>query len=167
MDLRALAVGMATDIPPHNLTEVGNACLHLLDNPDASTKELLDIIKGPDFPLGGKLIATKEELYEIYESGRGGFKIQATYTKQDDTIVIDSLPYQSQTSKTLMQIADVIKQKKLPIIDIHDESDEDQIVKIILTGKSNRLPADEIMATLFNYTDLEKTAKSELKLYRA
>jgi len=153
-----IAVGMATDIPPHNLREVAQACIHLLDNPKATTKELMKFVQGPDFPTYAEIITPKEEIQELYDTGRGMVKSRAVYIKENGDIVITALPYQVSGSKILEQIAAQMQKKKLPmIVDLRDESDHENPTRIVIVPRSNRIDVDAVMAHLFSTTDLEKS----------
>ena len=153
-----IAVGMATDILPHNLLEIASACIHLLDNPKATTKELMKFVKGPDFPTHAEIITPVEEIREIYDTGRGQIKSRAVYVKENGEIVITALPYQVSGAKVLEQIAAQMQKKKLPmIVDIRDESDHENPTRIVIEPRSNRIDIDAVMAHLFSTTDLEKS----------
>jgi len=153
-----IAVGMATDILPHNLREIAGACIHLLDNPKATTKELMKFVKGPDFPTHAEIITPVEEIREIYDTGRGQIKSRAVYVKENGEIVITALPYQVSGAKVLEQIAAQMQKKKLPmIVDIRDESDHENPTRIVIEPRSNRIDIDAVMAHLFSTTDLEKS----------
>ncbi len=152
-----IAVGMATDIPPHNLREVADACIFMLDNPKASTAELCKIIQGPDFPTNAEIITPKADIQELYETGRGMVKCRAVYHKENADIVISALPYQVSGAKVLEQIAAQMQKKKLPmIVDLRDESDHENPTRIVIEPRSNRVDVDAVMAHLFSTTDLEK-----------
>ena len=152
-----IAVGMATDIPPHNLNEVAKACIHLLDKPKATISELCKIIKGPDFPTEAELITPKKEIMELYKTGRGSLKARATYIKDNGEIIITALPYQVSGAKVLEQIASQMQKKKLPmVLDIRDESDHENPTRIVVVPRSNRVDANAVMSHLFSTTDLEK-----------
>jgi topoisomerase IV subunit A len=153
-----IAVGMATDIPPHNLREVAKACAHLLENPSATLPELCQLVPGPDFPTAAEIITPREQLAEMYQTGRGMVKCRAVYQKEDGDIVITALPYQVSGSKVLEQIADQMQKKKLPmIIDLRDESDHENPTRIVIVPRSNRVDLEPVMAHLFSTTDLEKS----------
>ena len=153
-----IAVGMATDIPPHNLSEVAEACIYMLDNPKASTADLCEIIQGPDFPTHAEIITPKEDIRELYEAGKGMIKCRAVYQKENDDIVISALPYQVSGAKVLEQIAAQMQKKKLPmIVDLRDESDHENPTRIVIEPRSNRVDIDSVMAHLFSTTDLEKS----------
>ena len=156
---------MATDIPSHNIQEVLDACIHILDNPKASTKDLLKYIKGPDFSNNAPLIASAEELLEMYETGRGGFKIRANWTQEGNDIVVNALPHQASGSKILEQIAEQMLKKKLPmVVDLRDEGDHKEPVRLVIALKSNRVDAAEVMNHLYATTDLQKNYRSNINL---
>lgn len=160
-----IAVGMATDIPPHNLREVTHACIHLLDNASAQTAELMKFVKGPDFPTAAEIITPKEEIHAMYESGRGMVKCRAVYIKEDGDIVITALPYQVSGSRVLEQIAAQMQKKKLPmIVDLRDESDHENPTRIVIVPRSNRVDLDAVMGHLFATTDLEKSFRINLNM---
>ncbi|MGC3980297.1 MAG: DNA topoisomerase IV subunit A [Steroidobacteraceae bacterium] len=160
-----IAVGMATDIPPHNLKEVVNACIQLLDNPDMTVRELCKYVKGPDLPTGGEIITPASELKAMYESGNGTFKTRAVYEIEDGEIVITQLPYQVSGSKVQEQIAAQINNKKLPMVtDIRDESDHEFPTRIVITPRSNRVEIEPLMAHLFATTDLERNYRVNLNV---
>ena len=152
-----IAVGMATDIPPHNLREVAAACIHLLDKPKATIKDICKIIKGPDYPSEAELITPKNDIEELYTTGRGSLKARATYVKENGEILINALPFQVSGAKVLEQIAAQMQKKKLPmVVDLRDESDHENPTRIIVVPKSNRVDLDAIMSHLYSTTDLEK-----------
>ena len=160
-----IAVGMATDIPPHNLREVVQATIGLLDSPKLSIKDLMSFIPSPDFPTKAEIISSKEELEEIYTSGRGSIKLRATYEIEDGEIVINSLPYQISSSKILEQIASQIDSKKITMIeDLRDESDETNPVRIIISPRSNRIDKNALMSHLFATTELQKNVRVNLNV---
>lgn len=153
-----IAVGMATDIPPHNLKEVAEGCLFMLANPKATVEDLCSIIKGPDYPTKAELITPREDILELYKSGKGSLKARAIFTKDHDDIVITALPYQVSGAKVLEQIASQMQKKKLPmIVDLRDESDHENPTRIVLVRKSNRVDIESVMSHLFSTTDLEKS----------
>ncbi len=153
-----IAVGMATDIPPHNLNEVVSACLRLLDKPKSTLKDLMEHIKGPDFPTGAEIISPVEEIEQVYETGRGAIRARAVYSREDGDIVITALPFQVSGTKVLEQIAAQMQAKKLPmVVDLRDESDHECPTRIVVVPKSNRVDAEQLMAHLFATTDLERT----------
>ena len=160
-----IAVGMATDIPPHNLKEVVQATIGLLDSPKLSIKDLMSFIPSPDFPTKAEIISSKEELEEIYTSGRGSIKLRATYEIENGEIVINSLPYQISSSKILEQIASQIDSKKITMIeDLRDESDETNPVRIIISPRSNRIDKNALMSHLFATTELQKNVRVNLNV---
>ncbi len=152
-----IAVGMATDIPPHNLREVASACIYLLDKPKATVEDLCKIIKGPDFPTEAELVTPKDEIIELYKTGRGSLKARAIYDIENGEIVITALPYQVSGSKVLEQIAAQMQNKKLPmVVDLRDESDHENPTRIVVVPRSNRIDMDSVMSHLFSTTDLER-----------
>ena len=160
-----IAVGMATDIPPHNLNEVVKACIKILEEPKVSLDELYKIIPGPDYPTQAEIISSEDELKEIYQTGRGAVKMRATYEVEDGEIVIIALPHQTSSSKILEQIASQMESKKLPmIVDLRDESDEQNPTRLILVPKSNRVDKDAVMNHLFATTDLQKNYRVNMNL---
>jgi topoisomerase-4 subunit A len=153
-----IAVGMATDIPPHNLREVASACIHLLDDPKATVADLMTHIKGPDFPTEAVIVTPREELQRVYEEGRGSVKARAVYAVENGEIVVTALPYQSSPAKVLEQIAAQMQAKKLPmLVDLRDESDHEQPTRLVLVPRSNRVDVERLMSHLFATTDLEKS----------
>lgn len=160
-----IAVGMATDIPSHNIQEVLDACIFAIDNPKASTRDLLKFIKGPDFSNQAPIIASSEELLEMYETGRGGFKIRAHWIVEGNDIVVNALPHQASGSKILEQIAEQMQKKKLPmVVDLRDEGDHKEPVRLVITLKSNRIDASEVMSHLYATTDLQKNYRGNINL---
>ncbi|MFT5395442.1 MAG: topoisomerase-4 subunit A [Gammaproteobacteria bacterium] len=160
-----IAVGMATDIPPHNLKEVASACIRLLESPKSTVKELCEHIKGPDYPTQAEIITPKSVIQEIYETGNGSIKMRAIWEKEDGNIVITALPHQSSGSKILEQIAAQMQAKKLPMLeDLRDESDHENPVRLILIPRSNRINLDELMLHLYATTDLERSYRVNLNI---
>ncbi len=160
-----IAVGMATDIPPHNLREVAAACIHLLDEPEASTRTLMKYIKGPDLPTGGEIVSPRSELVAIYDQGVGSFKARGTYTIEDDCIVIDNLPWQTSGAKLQEQIAEQMRAKKLPLVeDLRDESDQEHPTRIVIVPKGRKVDAEQLMAHLFATTDLERSYRVNINV---
>ena len=160
-----IAVGMATDIPPHNLKEVVTACVRLLDEPDLSIRELCKHVQGPDFPTGGEIVSPRADLKQIYETGNGTFKARAVYEIEDGEIVLTQLPYQVSGDKVQEQIAAQMQAKKLPMLEnIRDESDHEHPTRIVLTPRSNRVDLEQVMAHLFATTDLERTYRVNLNI---
>ncbi len=160
-----IAVGMATDIPPHNLREVATACVRLLEDPDVTLRELCKHIQGPDFPTGGEIITPRSEIRQMYESGNGSIRARAVYEIEDGDIVITQLPYQVSGSRIQEQIAAQMQAKKLPMVeDIRDESDHEHPTRIVIVPRSNRVDIEQLMAHLFATTDLERTYRVNLNI---
>lgn len=160
-----IAVGMATDIPPHNLRELAAACVHLLDAPQSGVRDLMMHIKGPDFPTGGELITPRDDVQKIYETGRGTLKVRARYEIEAGEVVIHELPYQVSGSKVLEQIAQQMQAKKLPMVsDLRDESDHENPTRLVIEPRSNRVDIEALMNHLFATTDLEKTIRTNLNM---
>ncbi|MCK9006049.1 DNA topoisomerase 4 subunit A [Haemophilus influenzae] len=160
-----IAVGMATDIPPHNINEIADAAVMLLDNPKARLDDVLEIVQGPDFPTEAEIISPKSEIRKIYEQGRGSIKMRATLKKEDGEIIISALPHQSSPSKVIAQIAEQMTAKKLPMLeDIRDEADHENPIRIVLVPRSNRVDTDALMAHLFATTDLEKSYRVNMNM---
>ena len=160
-----IAVGMATDIPPHNLREVASACIRLLEDPDATVRDLCEHVLGPDYPTRAEIITPKAELQALYENGIGSVRARAVYVKEDGNVVITALPYQVSPSKILEQIAAQMRAKKLPMLeDLRDESDHENPIRLVLIPRSNRVDADEMMQHLFATTDLEKSFRVNLNI---
>ncbi|OBW92470.1 DNA topoisomerase IV subunit A [Gallibacterium genomosp. 3] len=160
-----IAVGMATDIPPHNINEIANALILLLDKPDATITDLLKIVKAPDFPTEAEIISPKEDLQKIYTQGKGSLKMRAVWKKEDGEIVISAIPYQASGAKIIEQIATQMRNKKLPMVDdIKDESDHENPTRIVIVPRSNRVNEDELMAHLFATTDLEKSYRVNMNM---
>lgn len=160
-----IAVGMATDIPPHNLREVTTACVHLLDNPKATLEDLCAYIKGPDFPTRAEVITPREDLLEMYRTGNGSVKMRATWTREEGNIIINAIPYQASGGKILEQIAAQMQAKKLPMLeDLRDESDHENPTRLVLTPRSNRVDPDSLMSHLFVTTDLERSYRINLNM---
>ena len=160
-----IAVGMATDIPPHNINEIADAAVMLLDNPKAGLDDVLKIVQGPDFPTEAEIISPKSEIRKIYEQGRGSIKMRATWKKEDGEIIISALPHQSSPSKVIAQIAEQMTAKKLPMLeDIRDEADHENPIRIVLVPRSNRVDTDALMAHLFATTDLEKSYRVNMNM---
>ena len=160
-----IAVGMATDVPPHNLVEVVNACIHLLDKPSSDLDEIMKIIPAPDYPTSAHIVSSPQDLRQIYETGHGSVKMRATYQKEDGNIVIETLPFQTSGSKVITQIASQMRAKKLPLVDdIRDESDHQNPTRIVIVPRSNRVDADNLMLHLFATTDLEKNYRVNMNV---
>jgi len=160
-----IAVGMATDIPPHNLREVAAACIELLDNPDCSFETIFSHIKGPDYPTDAEIITSADDIQKMYLSGGGSVKMRAKYEEEDGVIVITALPHQVSGAKLLEQIAAQMLAKKLPMIeDLRDESDHENQTRLLIIPKSKRIDVDEIMSHLFATTDLEKSYRVNMNM---
>ncbi len=160
-----IAVGMATDIPPHNLREVVTACIRLLDEPDVSVRDLCKLIQGPDLPTGAEIVTPKSELKAIYETGNGSFRARAVYEMEESDIVITQLPYLVSGARIQEQVAAQINAKKLPLVaDIRDESDHEYPTRIVITPRSNRVDVEQLMAHLFATTDLERSYRVNLNI---
>lgn len=160
-----IAVGMATDIPPHNLVEIGQACIHLLDKPKSTLDDVLQYIEGPDFPSAAEIISSKADIRAIYETGHGGLRARAIYKREGSDIIITALPFQVSGSKVLEQIAAQMTAKKLPMVeDLRDESDHENPTRLVITPRSNRVDADSLMQHLFATTDLERTYRVNMNM---
>ena len=160
-----IAVGMATDIPPHNLREVAAACIQLLDEPDSTLETLFKYIKGPDYPTDAEIITSAEEIQKMYYSGGGSIKMRAIYEQEDGTIVITALPHQVSGAKLMEQIAAQMLAKKLPMIeDLRDESDHENPTRLLIIPKSKRIDVDAVMSHLFTTTDLEKSYRVNMNM---
>jgi topoisomerase IV subunit A len=160
-----IAVGMATDIPPHNLREVVNACVLLLDEPDSTLGDLCKKIKGPDFPTGGEIITPASEIRQMYKTGNGSIRARAVYEIEDGEIVITQLPYQVSGSRVQEQINAQYQAKKLPMVeDFRDESDHEHPTRLVIVPRSNRVDTEQLMAHLFATTDLERTYRVNLNI---
>jgi topoisomerase-4 subunit A len=160
-----IAVGMATDIPPHNLNEVASACIRLLDEPKATIPELCEHIKGPDYPSGAEIISTQEEILNMYHTGHGSVRMRAKWDAEGGEIVVTELPYQVSGAKLLEQIAQQMQAKKLPMVeDLRDESDHENPTRLVIVPRSNRIDKQELMSHLFATTDLERTYRVNLNM---
>ncbi|WP_296806244.1 DNA topoisomerase IV subunit A [Thiocapsa sp.] len=160
-----IAVGMATDIPSHNLREVARACIHLLDHPDATLEDLMRFVPGPDFPTAGEIVTPREDLAKIYQTGGGSLKQRAVYEVERGEIVITALPYQVSGSRVLEQIAQQFNAKKLPMIeDFRDESDHEFPTRLVIVPRSNRVDVDRLMSHLFATTDLERSYRVNMNV---
>jgi topoisomerase-4 subunit A len=160
-----IAVGMATDIPPHNLREIASACIRLLDEPATTLAEICEHVKGPDFPTAAEIITPQREIAAMYATGNGSVRCRAVYTKEDSNVVVTALPHQVSPSKILEQIAAQMRAKKLPMLeDIRDESDHENPIRIVLIPRSNRIDVDEMMQHLNATTDLEKSFRINLNM---
>ncbi|HEX2595084.1 MAG TPA: DNA topoisomerase IV subunit A [Luteimonas sp.] len=163
-----IAVGMATDVPPHNLNEVVSACVRLLDDPEASVADLCEHVRGPDYPTAAEIITPASDLLAMYETGIGSVRARATFAKEAANIVVTALPYQVSPSKVIEQIASQMRAKKLPWLeDIRDESDHANPTRIVLIPRSNRVDAEQLMGHLFATTDLEKSYRVNMNVIGA
>src|SRR5579862_5927393 len=160
-----IAVGMATDIPPHNLREVANACIALIEDPETTTAGLMKHVKGPDLPTGAEIISPRADLKEFYEKGVGSFKARATYEIEDGNVVIKAFPHQVSPTKVTEQIAEQMRAKKLPMVEaLNDESDHENPTRVVLVPRSNRVDLSELMNHLFATTDLERSYRVNLNI---
>lgn len=160
-----IAVGMATDIPPHNINEIAEASVMLLENPKATLSDLLTVVQGPDYPTEAEIITPKSDIAKMYEQGRGSIRMRAVWSKEDGEIVIQALPHQASPSKIIAQIADQMRNKKLPMVDdIRDESDHENPIRIVIVPRSNRIDFDALMDHLFATTDLEKSYRVNMNM---
>jgi topoisomerase-4 subunit A len=160
-----IAVGMATDIPPHNLREVVNALVHLLDHPDAKPSEIFKLVPGPDYPTEAEIITPAADLHTMYKTGNGAVRMRAVYLEENDEIVITALPYQVSGSKILEQIAQQMQDKKLPLVsDLRDESDHENPTRLVIVPRSNRVDVQALMDHLFATTDLERSYRVNLNM---
>ncbi len=159
-----IAVGMSTDVPPHNLNEVASALLHLMDNPKATVNALMKHIKGPDFPTGGELVSPRADIKEIYTTGSGTLRLRASYKIEGSDIIITSLPHQISGSKILEQIAAQMRNKKLPQVDdLRDESDHEDPTRLVISKKRG-VDVEQLMSHLFSTTSLERTTRVNMNI---
>ena len=163
-----IAVGMATDIPPHNMREIAAACIRLLEDPDATVADLCEHVHGPDFPTGAEVVTPATEIAEIYRIGAGTVRVRATYEREggsSPSVVVTALPYQVSGSKVLEQLGAQMAERGLPMVeDLRDESDEDSPVRLVLGLRSNRVDVQRLMSHLFATTDLERTVRVNLNV---
>ncbi len=160
-----IAVGMATDIPSHNLQEIGRACIHLLDKPKATLDDMMQYIKGPDYPSEAEIISSPQDIRTMYETGHGSLRARAIFEREGSDIIITALPYQVSGSKILEQIAQLMNAKKLPMVeDLRDESDHENPTRLVITPRSNRVDIDSLMQHLFATTDLERTYRVNMNM---
>lgn len=160
-----IAVGMATDIPPHNLNEVVSACIHLLEKPKATVREINEHVIAPDYPTDAEIITSRQAILDMYETGKGSLKMRAIYTQEQGDIVVTALPHQVSGAKVLEQIAAQMQAKKLPtVVDLRDESDHENPTRLIIVPKSNRIDVQVLMSHLFHSTDLEKNYRINLNM---
>ena len=160
-----IAVGMTTDIPPHNMREILHACIHLLKKPAATMSELCKFVKGPDYPTDAEIITPLADIRKIYKTGSGGIRMRARYETEEGDIIITALPHQTSPAKVLEQIANQMQAKKLPmVVDLRDESDHENPTRLVIIPKSNRIDVDELMTHLFATTDLERTYRVNMNM---
>jgi topoisomerase-4 subunit A len=160
-----IAVGMATNIPPHNLREIATAAIRLLDHPTTTVAELCEHVQGPDYPTASEIISPREAILEMYEKGTGSIRARAIYATENDNVVIKALPHQVSPSKVLEQIAAQMRAKKLPMLeDLRDESDHENPIRLVLVPRSSRVDTDEMMQHLYATTDLEKSFRVNLNM---
>lgn len=160
-----IAVGMATDIPPHNLREVVSACIRLLDKPKSTVADLFEHVKGPDFPTDAEIVTSPESILETYQTGKGSLKMRAIYEIEQGDVVVTALPHQVSGAKVLEQIAAQMQAKKLPmVVDLRDESDHENPTRLIIVPKSNRVDTDTLMSHLFSSTDLERNYRVNMNM---
>ena len=160
-----IAVGMATDIPPHNLREVAAACIRLLDQPKTGIEELCELIQGPDYPTRAEIITPAEEIRELYRTGNGSIKMRAVWEKEEGNIVITALPYQASGNRILEQVAAQMQAKKLPMLeDLRDESDHENPVRLVLVPRSNRVNLEDLMSHLFATSDLQRSYRVNMNM---
>ncbi|SKC33606.1 DNA topoisomerase IV subunit A [Photobacterium piscicola] len=163
--ITGIAVGMATDIPPHNVREVANAAVHMIDNPNADLEQLMEFVQGPDYPTEAEIITSKSDLKKMYATGRGSVKMRAIWHKENGDIVITALPHQTSGAKLLEQIAAQMRAKKLPMVeDLRDESDHENPTRIVIVPRTNRIDCDQLMNHLFASTDLEKSFRANINM---
>lgn len=160
-----IAVGMATDIPPHNVREIAQAVIALIDKPTTSLEELLEFVQGPDFPTEAEIITPRNEIRKIYENGRGSVRMRALWKKEDGSAVITALPHQVSGAKVLEQIASQMRAKKLPMVeDLRDESDHENPTRLVIVPRTNRVDLDQVMNHLFATTDLERSYRINMNM---
>lgn len=160
-----IAVGMATDIPPHNLREVVQAAIHVLENPKATCAELMEFVQGPDMPTDAEIISPRSDIEKMYETGRGSIRMRALWNKEDGAVVITALPHQVSGAKILEQIAAQMQAKKLPMVeDLRDESDHENPTRLVVVPRSNRVDLEQVMSHLFATTDLERTYRVNMNM---
>lgn len=160
-----IAVGLSTDIPPHNLREVASACIRLLEHPKSSVAELCEHVKGPDYPTGGEILSSPEELRELYETGTGTVRIRASITNEKEGLIVTALPYQVSGARVMTQIAQQMRDKKLPMVeDLRDESDHETPTRLVIVPRSKRVDREALLLHLFATTDLERSARVNLNV---
>jgi len=160
-----IAVGMATDVPPHNLREVVSACIRLLDDSETTSEQLAEHVLGPDYPTGAEIVTPRADLLSIYETGRGSIRMRGVHHKENGDIVVTELPHQTSGAKVLEQIAGQMQAKKLPMVaDLRDESDHENPTRLVIVPRSNRIDVDALMGHLYSSTDLEKTYRVNMNM---
>lgn len=160
-----IAVGMATDIPPHNMRELASACIRLLESPKATVAELCEHLPGPDYPTDAEIITPREDLRRIYETGNGTLRMRAQWQREDDAVILTALPHQVSPAKILEQIAAQMRAKKLPMVeDLRDESDHEHPTRVVIVPRSRRVDIEALMSHLFATTDLEKSYRVNLNV---
>jgi len=160
-----IAVGMATDLPPHNLREVASACVRLLDAPESSVRDLCEHIQGPDFPTGGEIITPRAQLLELYERGGGSVRVRACWERENGSIVVTELPHQVSGARVMEQIAAQMRAKKLPLVDdLRDESDHENPTRLVIVPRSNRIDCERLMSHLLATTDLERSYRVNMNV---
>ncbi len=160
-----IAVGMATDIPPHNLREVASACIRLLDSPKCSVEELCEHIPGPDFPTEAEIVTSRQDLLKIYQTGGGSVRLRASFVRERGDIIISALPHQVSGARVLEQIAQQMQAKKLPMVeDLRDESDHENPTRLVIVPRSNRVDVERLMSHLFATTDLERSYRVNMNV---
>ncbi|QPK05164.1 DNA topoisomerase IV subunit A [Vibrio kanaloae] len=163
--ITGIAVGMATDIPPHNVREIAEATIKLIDSPKSELSDIMESVQGPDYPTEAEIISPKSDIEKIYRTGRGSIKMRAVWHKEGSDIVITALPHQVSGAKLLEQIANQMRAKKLPMVDdLRDESDHENPTRIVVVPRSNRIDCDQLMSHLFASTDLEKNFRVNLNM---
>ncbi len=160
-----IAVGMATDVPPHNLNEVVDACVHLLDKPKSELTDVMQFVQGPDYPTDAEIVSSRQDIEQVYRTGRGSLKMRAVYDVEGNDVVITALPHQVSGAKILEQIAQQMQAKKLPMVsDLRDESDHENPTRLVIEQRSNRVDTEGLMSHLFASTDLERNYRVNLNL---
>ncbi len=160
-----IAVGLSTDIPPHNLREIVSACIRLLEHPKSSVAELCEHVKGPDYPTGGEILSSPEELRELYETGTGTVRVRASIANEKEGLIVTALPYQVSGARVMTQIAQQMREKKLPMVeDLRDESDHETPIRLVIVPRSKRVDREALLLHLFATTDLERSARVNLNV---
>jgi len=163
--ITGIAVGMATDLPPHNVREIVSACVHLLENPKATIGKLCEYVQGPDYPTEAEIITPQADILKMYETGTGSIRMRARYEKENGDIVITSLPHQVSGARILEQIAAQMNTRKLPMVDdLRDESDHENPTRLVIVPRSNRIDVNDLMSHLFATTDLERTYRVNMNV---